>query len=174
MFAIVQNGQIVQLIAPGTAFELDGVSYPANWCNLSTPEEKAAIGMVDVVYGPAPSDQYYWVSQDAPYYDARTNEVYINFTATPKDLAELQSQQVTATNQAAYNILQPSDWMVVRATETGTDPVPADWNTWRQAIRVQAADQNAAINACTTVEQLAALPSVNWLPSPDQPVTGTN
>ena len=174
MFAIVQNGQIVQFVTPGNAFELDGVNYPANWCNLSTPEEKAAIGMVDVVYGPAPSETYYWVSQDAPYYDARNNAVYINFTSTPKDLAELQSSQVTATNQAAYSILQPSDWMVVRATETGTDPVPADWNTWRQAIRQQAADHNTAINACTDVAQLAALPPVNWLLSPDQPVTGTN
>lgn len=174
MFAIVQNGQIVQFVTPGTAFELDGTTYPANWCNLSSPEEKAAIGMVDVVYGPSPSETYYWVSQDAPYYDARTNEVYINFTATPKDLATLQANQVTATNQAAWNILSPSDWMVVRATETGTDPVPADWNTWRQAIRQQAADQVAAINACTDVAELAALPPVNWLPSPDQPVTGTN
>ena len=59
MFAIVQNGQIVQFVTPGTAFELDGVSYPANWCNLSSPEEKAAIGMVDVIYGPEPSQTYY-------------------------------------------------------------------------------------------------------------------
>lgn len=174
MFAIVQNGQIVQFVTPGNAFELDGVNYPANWCNLSTPEEKAAIGMVDVVYGPAPSETYYWVSEDTPYYDARANEVFINFTATPKDLFELQNAQVTATNQAAYTILQPSDWMVVRATETGTNPVPEDWNTWRQAIRQQAADQVAAITACTDVAQLAALPPVAWLPSPDQPVTGTN
>lgn len=169
MFAIVQNGQIVQLIPPGTAFELNGVNYPANWCNLSTPAEKTAIGMVDVVYGPAPSETYYWVTEDAPVYNTETAQVDINFTATPKDLDPLKSEQVTATNQAAYNILLPSDWMVVRATETGTDPVPADWNTWRQAIRQQAADQVAAINACVDVAQLAALPPVNWLPSPDQP-----
>ena len=172
MFAIVQNGIILQLIAVGTAFELDGIQYPANWCNLSTPEEKAAIGMVDVVYGPAPSDQYYWVTADAPVYNGQSNQVEINFTATPKDLVTLQSGQVSTTNQTAYSILQPSDWMVVRATETGTDPVPADWNAWRQAIRVQAADQVAAINACVDVEQLATLPPVAWLPDPDQPVTG--
>ena len=42
MFAIVQNGNIQQLIPDGSQFTLDGVEYPSNWVNLSTPEEKAA------------------------------------------------------------------------------------------------------------------------------------
>jgi hypothetical protein len=66
MFAIVQNNTIVQLVPEGTAFTLDEVQYPANWYNLITPEEKTAIGMVDVIYGQAPSDIYYWVTQEAP------------------------------------------------------------------------------------------------------------
>lgn len=166
MFAIVNNGIIEQLIPDGSQFTVNGVEYPSNWVNLSTPEEKAAIGMVDVVYGQAPSDIYYWVTEDAPVYNAQTNQVDINFTATPKDLVELQSSQVTATNNAAYTILQPSDWMVVRAVETSStvDPV---WNAWRQEIRDQAAAQVAKINACVDVAELAALPPVNWAPDPD-------
>jgi hypothetical protein len=41
------------------------------------------------------------------------------------------------------------------------------WNTWRQTIRTQAADYRVAINACTTVAQLAALPPVQWAHDPD-------
>ena len=167
MFAIISNGAIALLVQAGTPFEWDNVSYPANWCNLSTPEEKAAIGMVDVVYGSQPSDQYYWVTQDAPVYNGTVVE--INYTATPKDLFECQSNAVSATNATAYSILLPSDWMVVKAVETGGTVAPA-WNTWRQTIRTQAADYVAAITACTTVDQLAALPPVQWALDPNQPV----
>ena len=164
MFAIISNGVIALLVPAGTAFEWDSVQYPANWCNLSSPEEKAAIGMVDVVYGAQPSDVYYWVSQDAPVYIGTVVE--INYTATPKDLAQCQSNAVNATNAAAYSILLPTDWMVVKAVETGGTVAPA-WNTWRQTIRTQASDYVAVISACTTVAQLAALPPVDWAHDPN-------
>ena len=164
MFAIISNGIIALLVPAGTAFEWDGLQYSANWCNLSSPEEKAAIGMVDVVYGQYPNDQYYWVSQDAPVY--ADGVVTINYTATPKDLAQCQTNAVNATNAAAYSILLPTDWMVVKAVETGGTVAPA-WNTWRQDIRTQANDYVVAINACTTVAQLAALPPVQWAHDPD-------
>lgn len=164
MFAIISNGVIALLVPAGTAFEWDNIAYPSNWCNLSSPEEKAAIGMVDVVYGTPANDQYYWVSQDAPVYNGTVVE--INYTATPKDLAQCQTQAVDATNAAAYSILLPTDWMVVKAIETGGTVAPA-WNTWRQTIRTQAADYRVAIEACTTVAQLAALPPVQWANDPN-------
>jgi len=164
MFAIIQNNLIALLVPAGTAFEWDGLQYAANWCNLSSPEEKAAIGMVDVVYGQYPNDQYYWISQDAPVY--ADGVVTINYTATPKDLATCQTNDVNSTNATAYSILLPTDWMVVKAVETGGTVDPA-WNTWRQEIRTQAGDYVVAINACTTVAQLAALPSVQWAHDPN-------
>jgi hypothetical protein len=170
MFAIVNNGIIEQLIPDGSQFTIGGTEYPSNWVNLSTPEEKAAIGMVDVVYGQSFSDTYYWVTQEAPVYNAVTNQVDINFTSIPKDLFVLQNDQVSATNNTAYTILLPSDWMVVKAIETSTTVAPS-WNTWRQEIRDQAAEQVAKITACVDVAELAALPPVAWLPDPDHPVT---
>jgi hypothetical protein len=166
MFAIVNNGIIEQLIPDGSQFTIDGVEYPSNWVNLSTPEEKAAINMVDVVYGPSLNDTYYWISQETPVYNAGTNQVDINFTSIPKDLITLQANQVSATNSQAYAILLPSDWMVVKAIETSTTVDPK-WNAWRQEIRDQAAQQVVKINACTDVAQLAALPAVNWAHDPD-------
>ena len=121
--------------------------------------------MLPVVYGTYPNDQFYWVSSNAPVISA-TN-VTINYTATPKDITTLKSNMVAQVNQSAYSILLPSDWMVVKAIETGGTVAPA-WNTWRQTIRTQATDAVAVINACTTVDQLASLPSVPWTPNPDQ------
>jgi hypothetical protein len=168
MFAIISNGVIALLVPAGTAFEWDGLQYAANWCNLSSPEEKAAIGMVDVVYGQYPNDQYYWVSQDAPVYTGTVVE--INYTATPKDLFECQMQAVNAVQAQAYSILLPSDWRVVKGYETKSAIAP-EWDTWRHDIRTQCNAQVTAIENCKTVDELAALPAVQWELDPNQPIT---
>ena len=164
MFAYVLDSIFQYFIPQGTAFEIDGVQYPANWLNLSTPEEKAAVGIVDVVYGQYPNDQYYWVSQDAPVY--ADGVVTVDYTATPKDLEPLKSQAVSTAQQQAYSILLPTDWMVVKAVETGGTVAP-EWNTWRQEIRTQCDTQIVAINACQDVAELAALPPVVWANDPN-------
>jgi len=166
MFALIENNAIAMLVPAGTAFEWQGLQYAANWCNLSTPEEKAAIGMVDVIYGASANDQYYWVSQDAPVYNGTVVE--INYTATPKDFFDCMMQAVTAVQAQAYSILQPSDWMVVKGYETKS-LIPPEWNTWREDIRTQCRAQVILIEACKTVDQLAALPPVQWEPDPNQP-----
>jgi hypothetical protein len=168
MFAIVQNGIIMMLVQSGVAFEWDGVFYPANWTNLSTPEDKAAIGMVDVVYGQQANDQYYWVKQNAPVYNAETNQVDISFTNTPKDLATVKTSSVQQVNSTAYSILLPTDWMVVKAIETSTT-VPVDWNTWRESIRTTAATATTAIDSAVDVDAVATImQGIVWPLSPDQ------
>ena len=168
MFAIVQNGQVMLLVQAGTPFEWDGVQYAANWCNLSTPEEKAAIGMVDVVYGTQPNQTYYWVSEDAPVYNAQTNQVDINFTATPKDLTSVKTNAINQINATAYSLLFPTDWMVVKATETSTS-VPPAWNSWRQSVRNTATNAVNSVEGAVDVNAVAtAVSAITWPPNPDQ------
>lgn len=156
-------------IQPGTAWTYDGVQYPPQWIAQATPEQLAQLGIVDVVYGPQANPQYYWVAQNDPVYNAQTNQVDITFTATPKDLSQLKIQQTAQINQTAYTILLPSDWMVVKAIETQGTVAP-DWNAWRQSIRTTADTSRAAVESCTTVDELAALPVIQWPLSPDQSV----
>jgi hypothetical protein len=168
MFAIVQNGIIMLLIPAGTQFTWDGIDYPSNWVNLSTPEEKAAIGMVDVIYGQQPSDQYYWVTAEAPVYNAQTNQVDINYTSTPKDLTSVKTNAISQINGTAYSILLPSDWMVVKAVETSTT-VPVAWNTWRQSIRTTATSAVNGVEGATDVDGVASVVnSIVWAKDPDQ------
>lgn len=170
MFAIVQDGIIMMLVQAGSAFEWAGNFYPSNWCNLSTPEEKAAIGMVDVVYGQQANPQYYWITQDAPVYNTQTNQVDINYTNTAKDLDGIKVDSVSQINSAAYAILLPTDWMVVKAIETSTT-VPADWNTWRESIRTTAATTATAINSAVDVAEVEIImQNIVWPLSPDQGV----
>jgi hypothetical protein len=170
MFAIIQDGIVMMLVQSGLAFEWAGNFYPSNWCNLSTPEEKAAIGMVDVVYGQQANPTYYWVTQDEPVYNAQTNQVDINFTNTPKELDGVKSSSVSQVNSTAYTILLPTDWMVVKAIETSTT-VPTTWNTWRESIRTTAATAVTAINAAVDVSEVeTTMQNIVWPLDPEQGV----
>ena len=169
MFAQVINGIIIQLIAAGSEFTYEDVTYPSNWIQLATPEELTQLGIVDVVYGAALSDQYYWVSADAPVYNEQTNQVDINFTCTPKELSSVQSTATRQLNSKAYSTLLPSDWMVVQQIENGTQ-VPAEWNAWRQSVRNTTKIAVDAVAAATTVDEVqTAVNNCVFLPDPNAP-----
>lgn len=152
-----------QYIYAGNQFTIDGVEYPANWLNLSTAEEKAAIGLEEVIATNSPAnDQYYWVSTEL-------NEATLTYVNTPKDLDTVKSNSITQINQTAYSILLPSDWMVVKSVETGTQ-VPANWNTWRQSIRTTADTSRTAVAAATDVDEVQTIMgSITWPQDPNQP-----
>jgi hypothetical protein len=149
-----------QYITEGNAFEINGTQYPANWLNLSTPEEKAALGLEEVTDANAPEDdRFYWVSSEL-------NGAVRTYTNTPKELAGLKAQWVTTTNAAAYSLLLPTDWMVTKAFETQT-PIPVNWSAWRAAVRTTAANTVTAINAATDVPSLQAAIVVDWPHDPN-------
>jgi hypothetical protein len=63
----------------------------------------------------------------------------------------------------ASSINAQSDATIGTLTKTGD----ATGNLALQTIRTQASDRVAVISACTTIEQLAALPSVQWANDPN-------
>ena len=71
MFAVVQNGQVVQVVSPDQPFTVGDKQYSARFIRNSTPEEKLAAGVWDIVDAGRPDDRYYWVT--GPTY--RVNEV---------------------------------------------------------------------------------------------------
>lgn len=151
MFYIAPN----QYIQDGAPFTVNGTSYPAGWLNASSAEEKAAIGLVEVtVVGQREDDRFYWVSESLA-------DGVLTYTNTPKDLDGLKTQWVKQINQTAYSLLLPSDWMVVKALETSST-VPAEWTTYRAAVRSTATATVAAIDAVTDVAALQAAIQVTW------------
>ena len=151
-----------QYIQEGTPFEIDGVQYPSNWLNLSTPEEKQALGLEEVVATNQPQNQtYYWVSESL-------NGAELTYTNTPKDLTTVKSTAINQVNSTAYSILFPTDWMVVKAFETST-PVAPSWNSWRQSIRTTATATVSSIEGAVDVDAVATIMgSIVWAKDPDQ------
>lgn len=141
MFYCTQNQQYIQ---EGTAFEINGVQYPANWLNLSTPEEKAEVGLEEVIATNSPANQtYYWVSETLVGAD-------LTYTNTPKDLLQVKTTALNQINATAYSILLPTDWMVVKAAETSTK-TPAAWDSYRQSVRTTASATVSAIEGAVDV-----------------------
>jgi len=131
-------------------FESNGIKYPANWLRLASPEEREAIGITEVVEQPRPDDRYYWVTDNGDG----------TFTATPKDLDGLKAAAIAQVKAIAGSMLAATDWKVVRAAE-GAKPCDPDTLAARAAIRAASDANEAAVVACTTVEDLAVL-TFNW------------
>jgi hypothetical protein len=68
----------------------------------------------------------------------------------------LKSQVTAQIKQTAGSLLAPTDWKVIRAAETGAT-LDAETLTARAAIREASNTNEAAVAACTTVDELAAL-----------------
>ena len=155
MFAIIKNNAIERFLPEGVAFKIDSTVYAQNWLNTSTPAEKKALGIVDVIYGQRADDKYYWVTEQKPVY--ANGVVTIDYTATPKDLAAGQAQLVSQVNQTVHSLLFPTDFMDSRKAHDPDYVAPAAWIAWRASVRATAKQLKTDINATTTVDELAAL-----------------
>jgi hypothetical protein len=154
------NANENKYIQEGTSFTLDGVQYPPSWLNQSTPEQKVAVGLEEVIATNSPKDdRYYWVSSSR-------EGASLTYTNTPKDLDQVKAMAVSQVNAAAYSILLQSDWMVVKSIETST-PMDTVWSTWRASIRTSAAEAVAAINVAADVDAVATAAQVEWATDPN-------
>jgi hypothetical protein len=119
----------------------DGTQYPANWLRLSSADEKASIGITEAADPAGYDDRYYWG------------------VGIPKDLAECKANMISQIKSTAGSMIAPTDWKIIRATETGA-PINPDLLAARAAIRTASDANETAVNACTTVDELAALQMV--------------
>ena len=143
-------------VGQGTAFTFNDIQYPANWFNLATPEDLASIGAQPVTYtNERADDRFYIVTESV----SGAEVTYIN---TPKDLDQLKATEVSKVNAAAYAMLLPTDFMDFRPNYTPS----TEWLDWRQSVRDACHDAKAAINMCESVEDLIALPPVEWVRDP--------
>jgi hypothetical protein len=159
-------------LSPDTAFTAGDIQYPANWLRLTSAEEKAAIGITEVADPIPHDDRFYWApgvpkalddvlatkEDGSPLmvqvYDAATQSM----VDTDKQVVQvgLKSQMIAQVKQTAGSLLAATDWKVTRAAE-GVKPVDAETLAARAAIRAASNANEAAIAACTTVDELAAL-----------------
>jgi hypothetical protein len=84
-FAVVQNGQVVQIVPLDVMFTVGTKTYSGSFLRSSTPAEKLQAGVWEIIHGARPDDKYYWVS--GPTY--RVNETNSTVEATYAGTAKL-------------------------------------------------------------------------------------
>jgi len=168
--AYLINGQPVNIRRE--YFRADGVRYE----NLLNPAIRAKLGVVET-NDPDPFEpnepwydqRFYWgvnnpkLLNDRPEVKEDGTPLYVQTynrdTQKMEDTAEqvvtkgLKSQWIAQIKAAANSQLAQTDWMVIRKAERGVD-IPADVAAARAKIISDCAAKEAAITACTTVEQL--------------------
>ena len=185
MFAIVESGSITSMPKGNKGVEINGVKHPASIFTLWTESERNAIGVYTVeIDDTNQKDEKWYINTNITYsYDSSANKVKGAYgTATAKahadtkwaqseiDAGEAPAGADTNTvkveglktikkrmidNQCA-GLLAPSDWMVIKATETGTT-MDSGWKTWRASVRTKCNSMQTQIDNAADVDALAAL-----------------
>jgi len=147
------NGQRLQ---EGTVFkDAEGNTYPPNWLNQSTEEEKAAIGITWVA-DPAPVDNRFYWDTDLP--KALEDKLEEDGSTTKG----LKSQFVAQVKDTAGKLLNATDWYVIRKSERNVE-IPAEVALKRTQIVTESNRLEIDINGTTTVEELiTVLNNQNW------------
>ena len=182
MWALVESNNVTKVYTRPKAITIGDISYPQNIFMLWSSDELEAIGIYEVVVD---NDNFknpsYYINTNQSF-DFANDVVTASYgTATAKNLDDTTDPDTgdvthglkwnhdqVIINQA-YGLLQPNDWYVVRETEAGT-AIPADWTTSRTDVRSAAADMQSKIDACTTVDELAALYVYNDAEPPVRPL----
>jgi len=162
------------------AFTHNNVQYPRNWLQLSTEEERTALGITWEADPVRADDRYYWngeldnpkALEDVEAVDEDGNPVWVQewdeeaeaMVNTPVRLVTkgLKSTKIAEVNHTAGTILANTDWYVTRKTEREVD-IPENVVTHRAAIVTEANRVETAIAEVTDVESLInVMEDVKW------------
>ena len=183
MFALVESGSITQMPKGNKGITLNNVQYPPSIYTLWSEAERNAIGIYTVEIDNTNKKDEEWYINTNQTYTFSGGKVKATYgTATAKKIADTLWTEQDKTdgliiegddvgdvaaeglktikkriidNQCA-GILAPSDWMVIRATETGAT-LNSGWKTWRASVRTKCNSMQTQIDNASDVDALAAL-----------------
>ena len=179
MWALVESNNVTQVYTRPKGLTIGDINYPSNIFMLWSSSELEAIGIYAIVIDNSNlKDKEYYINtnQSFNFASGTVTATYGTATALPLDDVLFTAQDETdglgtegevkqlgirqghidRINAQAGGILQPTDWMVVRAAEGGT-AVPSSTTTKRAAVRTKANAMCTQITNAADVDALAAL-----------------
>ena len=180
MFALVEDGKITQMPRGNKGITLNGNKYPAAIYTLWTEAERNAIGIYTIEIDSTNKKDEEWYNNTNITYAFGSGKVTGTYgTATAKAIADadavdtdgnkvkdengkqiiiegLKTKKKRMIDNQCAELLAPSDWMVVKATETG-GTMDSGWKTWRASVRTKCNSMQTQIDNASDVDALAAL-----------------
>ena len=140
-----------KVIRPGKSWtDSNGTQHPGNW-NIWSKAEKDAMNIKEIIEDPKPDSRLYFWSMSGGK---------VTSTAKPLDDSEgvvgLKTTLKNEVKKQQGSLLSQTDWAYIRHYDSGKD-VPANIETWRNAIRAKATEMENAIDAATDTDAIAAL-----------------
>ena len=180
MWGLVQDGSITKIINNPKGMVIGDTRYSRNIFSFRwTNEEREAIGLYEVVFDNSnKKDEKYYKNTNQTFAFAGGKVTASYGSATAKALADtlftaqdeidgkgtegevaargLKFQHKEKIKQQASSLLSNYDWYVIRKADAGT-AVPSAITTYRANVRTRSNEMEVLIDACSTVDELAAL-----------------
>ena len=154
--AFLLDGKTIQ---QGVAFtDADGNQYPANWLNLSSAEEKEAIGLTEIADPEIFDNRFYWDASlpkaidDVNAIDENGDSI-LDQDGKQLITKGLKTNFVAQIKDTTNKLLASTDWYVIRKAERNID-IPTDIADKRNAIITESNRLEIAINKVKDVEAL--------------------
>jgi hypothetical protein len=124
----------------GMAFTHNDLSFPANWAQLFTAEDKAQYNITEVPDPEPFNERFYWGPNN------------------PKNLDEMKAMLVRQIKEWTGNSLSATSWMIERFNDPSSGkPVPQNVLDYRANVRSLSNTYEDQINAATSVDELAVM-----------------
>ena len=180
MFALVEDNKITQMPKGNKGITIVDNQYPASIYTLWTEAERNAIGIYTVEIDTTnKKDEEWYINTNITYAFGSGKVTGTYGTATARAIADSDAVDAEGNklkdengnqiineglktikkrmidNQCA-GLLAPSDWRVVKVTETG-GTMNSGWKTWRASVRTKCNSMQTQIDNASDVDKLAAL-----------------
>ena len=158
----------IGLVKTPRGVTIDGIQHPRNIFTLWSKADLAAIGIKPASITAV--DQRYKNTGELTW-DTSGAEAVGTYGTTDKVAADLKSSMTESVQSQAASFLSGSDWYTIREADGGT-ACPADWKTYRAAVRTESNSKVTAIAALADLDAIkafdAATPiTAGWPTDPD-------
>ena len=137
----------VGLVKTPRGLTIDGIQHPRNIFTLWTKAELAAIGIKPASITAV--DSRYKNTGELTW-NTSGEEAVGTYATTDVAVADLKTNMTASVNSQAASLLSGTDWMHIREGDGGT-AMPADWKTYRAAVRTTANAKETEIAALADV-----------------------
>ena len=142
----------IGLVKTPRGVTIDGVQHPRNIFTLWSKADLAAIGIKPASITAVDSR---YKNTGALTWDTSGAEAVGTYATTDKDVAGLKTEMKDSVSSIASSSLATSDWMQHREAEGGT-AMPADWKTYRAAVRTASNTKETEIDALANLDAVKA------------------
>ena len=137
----------IGLVKTPRGVTIDGVQHPRNIFTHWSKSELAAIGIKPASITAV--DQRYKNTGELTW-NTSGEEAVGTYATTDVAVADLKADMTASVQSQVASILAQTDWYAIRETEGGT-AIPADWKTYRAAVRTTSNAKETEIAALADV-----------------------